>query len=79
MESTALPLGQQLLIILFGPPIMAILWLFMSRGWATAVQGGTVSERTKQRQKKLFWVALILGYIVVVGMKIYAHFIVKVS
>jgi len=52
IESAALPIGQQILIILVGPPIMAGLWWLGSRGFGGVVQGRSVSERTKSRQKK---------------------------
>lgn len=77
MGSAALPLGQQILFLLFSPPIGALLWLFMARGWARQVQGGTISDQTKQRQKKLFWGFLIFMYIFNLGTFIYAHFIMS--
>jgi hypothetical protein len=52
---------------------MAALWWIVSRGWATTVQGGVVSERTKRRQKIEFWAVLILMYLVVFGMFLYAR------
>jgi hypothetical protein len=48
-----------------------LVWL-MSRGWAISVQGGTASEKTKDRQKIQFWVFLVIMYVVVFGMALYA-------
>jgi hypothetical protein len=68
----ASPLWEQLVIGILGPPIMAILFRFRARGWAMMVQGGTVSEKTKDRQRIEFWVVLILCYVIVFGEFIYA-------
>jgi hypothetical protein len=55
-------LGEQILTLIVLPPIMAsVVWL-LSRGWAGGVQGGTISETTKQRQKLLFWFLVIFLY-----------------
>jgi hypothetical protein len=68
----ASPLWEQLVFGLFGPPIMAVIFRFMARGWAMTLQGGTVSERTKKRQQIEFWGMLIAMYLLVWGMFIYA-------
>lgn len=48
-------------------------------GWKQGVgndgAGGSVSDRTKQRQKKRFWILLALMYAVVFGMLTYARVI----
>jgi uncharacterized membrane protein HdeD (DUF308 family) len=72
MRPGAAPLGEQLAILILGPPIMATLVWFMSRGWAHTVQGEVVSERTKHRQKVEFWILLITMYAISIGMSIYA-------
>lgn len=75
MRPGAAPLSEQLAILILGPPIMATLVWFMSRGWATTVQGNAVSETTKHRQKIEFWVLLVAMYVLGLGMAIYAWFI----
>lgn len=71
----ASPLWVQLLIIFLGPPIMAVLVHFLSRGWAFTVQGGKISERTQKRQRWEFWFSLCLMYAICFGLFIYGHFI----
>lgn len=69
----ALPVGQEVALLLFGPPIMTVCWLLMSRGWAGLVQGGTVSERTKKRQKLEFRIVLTVLYAIGLGVALYAY------
>ena len=68
----AAPLPEQLAILFLGPPIMALVLKVMMRGWARTVQGATVSARTERRQKLEFWVVLVVMYVMVFGMAIYA-------
>ena len=63
----AAPLGEQILTLIILPPIMASLVWLLSRGWAAGVQGGTISETTKQRQKLLFWFLVIFLYAVAIA------------
>jgi hypothetical protein len=70
-RSGAAPLGEQLAIVLLGPPIMAALVWFMSRGWALSVQAGVASDRTKRRQRVEFWMVLALMYSITIGMAVY--------
>ena len=72
MRPGAAPLAEQLAILLVGPPIMAALWWLASRSLGWIFQGGSVSERTKQRQKKEFWVLLIGLYALGFGIMLYA-------
>lgn len=51
---------------------MAFAWWLLSRGWGKAVQGGTVSEKTRHRQKLEFWFLLIVMYVMSLGMVFYA-------
>ena len=68
----AAPLGEQVLILILGPPIMSgLIWL-LSRGWALTVQGGVASERTKKRQKWEFWGVLIGLYVMAAAVFGYA-------
>jgi hypothetical protein len=70
----ALPLSQQILLDVFVPPIGTLVWWLMSRGWATAVQGGEVSETTRKRQKKIALALLIIVYVLGFGITIYGQF-----
>ena len=72
VRSGALPVYQQIVLDLLVPPLGAFVWWFMARGWAATVQGGEITERTKQRQKKEFWVILIAAYLIMFGITIYA-------
>jgi hypothetical protein len=51
---------------------MAGLWWLASRNFGNLIQGGSVSERTKKRQKTEFWVLLAAMYALGFGIKIYA-------
>ena len=72
MRPGSAPIGEQLAILIVGPPLMASLIWLMSRGWATSVQGGAASEKTKRRQKLEFWVVLIVMYVIGFSMAFYA-------
>jgi hypothetical protein len=72
MHQGALPFSEQLLLDVFIPPAGAILWWLMSRAWATAVQGGPVTETTRKRQKKEALVLLFIAYVLMFGITIYA-------
>jgi hypothetical protein len=72
MRPSAAPLGEQLAILILGPPVMAALIWLMSRGWAHTVQGEVVSDRTKHRQKMEFWIVLVVMYVLGFGMVLYA-------
>jgi hypothetical protein len=65
------PLVEQILIFVLGPPIMAGLFWLKARGWAHTVQGESVSETTKRRQKMEFWVLLSLAYLMAVACVVY--------
>jgi len=75
MRPGAAPLSEQLTIAATGPPIMAALWWLRSRGMARVVQGGSVSQRTKQRQKTGFLVLLGAMYLLALGILLYAALI----
>jgi hypothetical protein len=55
---------QDIALLLLFSPVGACIWWLMSRGWAKAVQGGTVSEKTVKRQRVEFWGLLVAAYIV---------------
>ena len=75
MQHQPLPLGEQIAAVLLTPPVITALWWLMSRGFASGVQGGDVTERTKKRQKIEFWVLLTVMYLIAFGMAVYAWFI----
>lgn len=62
---------QQVLLDVVAPPVGASLWWLMSRGWAGAVQGSNVSETTRKRQRRLFWVVLGMLYLLMFGTTLY--------
>ena len=66
--------SQQLLLDAIAPPILAVLWFVFSRGWAHAVQGAEVSERTKRRQFLGLFVVLALLYVLMFTTTLYLHF-----
>jgi inner membrane protein involved in colicin E2 resistance len=68
-----LSLTQQILLDTFAPPVGVALWWLFSRGTATILQGGSVSERTRKREKVGFVILLALGYAIMFGITIYAH------
>ena len=65
------PLIEQILIFTLGPPILAGLFWLKARGWAHTVQGESVSETTKRRQKMEFWVLLSLAYLMALACVVY--------
>ena len=75
MRHQPLPLGEQIAVVLLTPPVITALWWLMSRGWASIVQGGDPTERTKRRQRGEFFVLLIVMYMISFGMAIYAWFL----
>ena len=66
-----LPLIQQILLDVVVPPIGATFVWLRARGWATTVQGGSVSEKTKRRQKIEFWLLLFAAYVLMFGITLY--------
>ena len=72
MRPGSLPISQLILLDLIAPPVIATVWRFKVGGWARAVQGGKVSEETRDRQRMEFWAVLILSYLVAFGVTIYA-------
>jgi hypothetical protein len=65
---------QQYLLDFVAPPVVAFLWWLFSRGTATVLQGGTVSERTKGWLNKGFVVVLIGSYLIMFGITTYLNF-----
>ena len=63
MRGHALPLANQILLLLLAPPILSGVFWVMSRGWAQNVQGESISKKTKSRQMSEFWVLLIVLYV----------------
>jgi len=71
IRHVAAPLSEQILYDIILPPVGAAIWWLMSRGWAGSVQGGSVSDTTKQRQKTEFIVILIATYVLMFSITIY--------
>lgn len=69
----ASPLWQQILFFFFAPPIAALLFRAMIRGWAHIVQGSKISETTQKRQRAEFWVILVFLYVMLLCIFVYAH------
>lgn len=67
-------IGQQYVVDLVAPPVLAALWWVFSRGWAAAVQDGEVSDRTRRRQRMEFFVVLSLVYALMLGATTYLNF-----
>jgi hypothetical protein len=67
-----LPASDIAVLVVVFPPIMACLTWLLARGWAMGVQGGTVSERTKRRQRLEFWGLLVAMYLMEVALLVYA-------
>jgi len=74
MHEGALPLSQQILLDIFVPPAGTLVWWLMSRVWASAVQGGEVSQTTRKRQKRLAVGLLVAVYVLMFGITIYGQF-----
>lgn len=55
---------QSIALLLFFPPLGALVWWLLSRGWALTAQGDQVRDQTRKRQKWLFWILLVAAYIV---------------
>lgn len=66
---------QQYALDAIAPPVLASLWWLFSRGTATVFQGGSVSGRTRRRQRVGFFVVLALAYLLMFGGTTYLHFV----
>jgi hypothetical protein len=66
-------MSQMIALDLLVPPIGTCIWWLMSRGWAGLVQGGTVSDKTKKRQKWEFLIILVLAYLLMFGITLYGY------
>lgn len=71
MRPGAAPISEQIMFDVIIPPVGAVLWWMMSRGWARSVQRGEISEQTRRRQKTEFWVILCLAYLLMFGITLY--------
>ena len=71
----ALPIGKQILLDVVVPPILTALWWLFSRGWANAIQAGDVSDTSKDRQGKGFWIVLAALYLIMFGATAYFNFV----
>jgi len=73
IRHVAAPLSEQIFYDLIIPPVGTAIWWLLSRGWAATVQGGSVSETTKRRQKIEFFVILIAAYVLMFSITIYGN------
>jgi hypothetical protein len=73
----ALPISQQILLDIFAPPVLTGFWWLSSRGWARTIQGEEISEATKSRQKKGFWIVLGMLYLIMFSATAYFNLIDK--
>jgi hypothetical protein len=64
-------LSVEVALLVMGPPVMAIIFGIMSRGWILPVLANTTTERTKAHRKNEFWVAVIVLYVATIGMVLY--------
>jgi hypothetical protein len=60
----ALPIAQQILLDIAAPPVLTGFWWLSSRGWAHSIQGEEISEATKSRQRRGFWIVLVTLYLI---------------
>lgn len=72
MRPGALPFSELILLDLIAPTVIAGLFWLKARGWSSAVQGGEVTSRTRQRQSTEFWAVLVMSYLLAFGVTIYA-------
>ena len=70
----AAPLWNQLVTDLLAPPVLAVLWWILSRGWAASVQGGSISQTTRRRQAVGFWLVLALAFAAMISVTLYGYF-----
>ena len=71
---TRLPLFQQFVLDTIAPPILTVIWLVLSRGWAGIIQSGNISKTTKDRQSIEFWIVLSVLHSIMFGITLYHHF-----
>lgn len=72
MRPGALPVSELILLDLIAPPVLAGLFWLKARGRSSAVQGGEVTSRTRQRQSTEFRAVLVMSYLLAFGVTIYA-------
>jgi hypothetical protein len=63
----ALPIAQQILLDIVAPPVLTGFWWLSSREWARSIQGEEISETTKSRQSRGFWIVLGMLYLIMFG------------
>ena len=66
-----IPIAQQILLDIVIPPIGTCIWWLMARGWAGFVQTRNVSDKTKSRQRREFWIIMLATYLIMFGITIY--------
>jgi hypothetical protein len=73
IRTGALPLGQQIALDLFAPPLITAVWWLLSGGWS-GLLGTTESEVVKGWRKPAVWTVLIVCYVLMFGTTAYAYF-----
>jgi hypothetical protein len=73
MRTGALPLGQQLLLDIFAPPVITAAWWLLSRGWISFLVT-TDSRAVRGWAKSGLLIVLIGAYIVMFGITAYGYF-----
>jgi hypothetical protein len=73
IRAGALPLGQQIAIALFAPPIITAVWWLLSGGWS-GLMGTTQSDVVKSWRKPALWTVLIVCYVLMFGITAFAYF-----
>jgi hypothetical protein len=74
VRSGALPISQQIMLDLLGPPIMTALWLLFSRGWL-GLMGTSESETVRGWTQSGTWIILILLYVIGFSVTAYGYFV----
>lgn len=61
------PAWFKILVALLIPPVAACIFWVQVRGEALLIWRGKPSQRTKNREKKEFWLLLAFGYVVAIA------------
>jgi hypothetical protein len=73
VKHAAAPLYQQILCVIFMPPIVTGIWWLMSRGLTTSL-GTNDSQAVTGWTKSLRWFILIALYVVSIAFVLYGRF-----
>lgn len=73
MNDVALPLSQQIILVVVFPPIGAALVWLLSRGAANVFENDNPSKGSLSWLRRSFWVQLAILYCLGFGMLMYVH------